>query len=320
MRADAEPMRPMIFAEGASMSFVKDILAAAVDDKISTTRLIRMARVGAAQVATPEFQEWLDREAKGYSNLRGGEIPPYRRVEGTLFARYPQGWAEVKARTPVDRKLMETFSEMPLAHEIAEIETLARPDGLIMVEYAGDAETMVLGHLPGASKVGIHVPANFFTRVVEHVRDMVLEWAMELDRAGILGSNGSFTENEKAAASKLLASVENHFHGDLRNVMLQQASPGATQAMTGPDLQGLGEIVTVLRESMKDLRFDEDVRSTLELRVAELEKELQAPSPGTWALRTSLAAIWTLGSGVVSSYVAAKYGIRIDQILMSLTP
>jgi hypothetical protein len=77
------------------MSFVKEIIAAAVNSAVPTTQLVRMARVAAAQAATPEFQAWLELEVKGYGKRLGREIPPYRRVEGTLLARYPQGWAPV---------------------------------------------------------------------------------------------------------------------------------------------------------------------------------------------------------------------------------
>jgi hypothetical protein len=218
------------------------------------------------------------------------------------------------------QRLVDRAAETPLAHGIAEIEALTQGGDLVMVEYAGEQESFLLPLLPNASKVGTEVPVSQLRRIVDHVRDAVLEWVLQLDRAGVAGSGVSFTEKEKEQAASVTPPIQNFFYGELRQVQIQQGSPGSAQSMTVGDLQGVAELVKALRESLDDMRFADGERGELEKNVEVLEREIKSSRPATWAIRTALSGIWTLGSGVASSYIATKYGIQIEQLIRSFMP
>src|SRR5271154_2225264 len=60
----------------------------------STLDVLRKALVVAKKLDVTDFQEWIERELKGYGP--GDDIPKYRVVKGELKARNPyRGWIPV---------------------------------------------------------------------------------------------------------------------------------------------------------------------------------------------------------------------------------
>jgi hypothetical protein len=145
---------------------------------------------------------------------------------------------------------------------------------------------------------------------------------MELDRAGAK-VDGILTTEEKQRAAAGASSAQNfttNFYGPLKAIQLQQGSAGSSQSMAGGDLDGVAALVKALRESSTEIGLKDEDRRELDARLSVLEQELAAPRPNHWAMRAALSVIWTLGSGVASSYIAARHGIQIDRLLQSFMP
>lgn len=63
-------------------------------------------------------------------------------------------------------------------------------------------ERKFAGRFPHLSVYGL-ISTSEFRRIIEHVRNRLLEWALELEKKGILGENMSFNEKEKSTAQNI---------------------------------------------------------------------------------------------------------------------
>jgi hypothetical protein len=84
-------------------------------------------------------------------------------------------------------------------------------------------------YLPGIprlqfGKSAIHV-------ILDAVRNTILEWSLKLELAGILGSEMSFSSDERTTASENAASLRPSVYisiGRMENSTIQQCSPGGS--------------------------------------------------------------------------------------------
>jgi AbiTii len=83
-----------------------------------------------------------------------------------------------------------------------------------------------------------HLSRSSVSGIVEAVRNMVLEWCLELEKDGIMGDGMVFSGKEKEAASHSNYTI--NYNGPVSHSQIQQGSPQATQSMTVSDPESLG--------------------------------------------------------------------------------
>ena len=176
----------------------EQLQADALDPKYPVSDLLRKVKVTAVKLKLPNVDAWVASELNGYD----GPVPKYREMVGVPKALEPRrgNWIEIVA--PAD--MMEMISVMPLPLPLANIEDLlinaAGPNFVItfppkVVESLCQLTGVQLGTM------GLHVPRNSYAGVLDRVRTLVLEWALELERQGIMGEGLSFNDEERRRAA-----------------------------------------------------------------------------------------------------------------------
>lgn len=69
--------------------------------------------------------------------------------------------------------------------------------------------------------------------ILDHVRNAVLDWALDLESRGIIGDGMSFSSKEKTTASQVTYQITNHI-GSMQNSQIHQDSPRFTKSNAGP--------------------------------------------------------------------------------------
>ena len=185
-------------------SVVEQLQAAAIDPQVRVSDLVRKAKLVASKLRLGDFERWTDAELQGYPD--GSALPAYRQIRGTPVWWNPyRGWLAVNFSGDGVRwadKMSRTDTSQP----IGELETLA-------AEYRQAAEswryvpfnaelTEAICQSKGVppTQIGLQVDRSVISGVLDAVRTAVLEWALKLEKSGILGNSIRFSDKEKEIA------------------------------------------------------------------------------------------------------------------------
>ena len=179
---------------------VEEIQAKVLDKNVSATELLRMVKLAATKLQLDDTADWVDHELNGYP--ADVELPTYRQTIGQVKSHHPHWGVRSVGGDP---EMLDKLSRQEIREPIGQVETLA-----------GDGTKEVIGRLPEwliaqvnkwnggpAQDYHVHISCAVFLNITHQVRNLILDWAVALERKGILGTGISFTveEKQKAAAA-----------------------------------------------------------------------------------------------------------------------
>src|SRR5579883_846234 len=161
-------------------SMVLALQQAARDPSYPVSRLLRDAATLAFKVRISGMDDFFDGERNGYE---GKELPDYSWLSGTPVAQTTFGRWVPLTLVGFDQ---EGFYKRPLVHSVSEIEEMiARAGGTTLVmPYPNKIVEMFRPQDPDLGSAGIQVGIHQFKGVLEHVRDMILNFALSLEKKG----------------------------------------------------------------------------------------------------------------------------------------
>jgi hypothetical protein len=172
----------------------------AIDKNIPVANLLRTAKVIATKLDQNEALTWIDKELNGYMECSSEELPRYRKLTGEPKAYNPyHGWQPIIFKGAKDLKLA---SKAPLGQALGSIEeSLSNgKDGYFVFPYSPERKTNLIQAISYDTDVHLRLDFSQLWGVVDAVRNLVLNWSLELEKAGIVGSQMIFTVEEKVSA------------------------------------------------------------------------------------------------------------------------
>ncbi len=97
-------------------------------------------------------------------------------------------------------KLEETVATRFLYDPLPSIETLAAGKGRIQGAFATEQQQILQQMFRERMEFSIFFTKASFLAIIEEVRTKILEWSLELDKAGIRGDGTTFSQEEKTRA------------------------------------------------------------------------------------------------------------------------
>jgi len=174
---------------------VEQLQADALDQSVDVSTLLRKVKVAAVKLQLSDTVEWADSELKGYD----GEVPAYRVLSGRCMGLDAyHGWTVIGG----DAAVVEALSTCPVGQPISGLEDVARSNGgTPMIPLPRMIVNDIIAGNPRCRDVALHVTRAEVIAVLDHVRNLVLDWALDLERAGIKGDGLAFTPSERELAS-----------------------------------------------------------------------------------------------------------------------
>jgi hypothetical protein len=238
-------------------SLVLELQAAAMDPDAKVADILRKALVVATKLGISEFRDWCELELQGYEEPN---LPPYRRLQGQIKAFNPyNGWIPVVFPNP---EVAEQLSSREIGQSIGELERMLDhnddqntfqipfPHDLLMSLFGRTRESG-LGMVPT-----LLINRTQIFRVLEAIRNTVLEWSLKLEQSGILGEGMTFTREEVQKAAMVTYNIQS-FTGILGNVSSSQIQVGDYNS---------------IHAELKRLGIPQEERNELEQIVDELPK------------------------------------------------
>jgi hypothetical protein len=180
-------------------SIILELQRDALNPSISVLTLLRKAFVVARKLKIKEFEAWIELELKGYS---GHPIPQYRFVRGQLRALNPyHGWQEIVTDEQEVLKIFEEICNRQIVQSISELSALTEEaEDKLQMQLPPGIESFLIFSVGTSVKVSICRAS--VKRILESVRDIILQWALKLEEDGITGEGMVFSYEEKKIAAK----------------------------------------------------------------------------------------------------------------------
>jgi hypothetical protein len=293
-----------------SLPLVLEVQRMAVDQSSSVVQLVRTAKLVATKLSLTDATGWIDRELNGYPNL--GSLPKYRVFAGQCRARNPfRGW--IPAQFP-NAELHDLFSEARVGQSLGSMELLLADDsGYLTMQYPFELEKCLRELFATDMQFSIRLSKGNVSGIFDSVRNLTLDWSLQLEQAGVLGENMSFTISERLEAKPVSQQFFIQNVGVIGNLS-DNATVTNNQTVNGPlSIPGVLDLISQAKSSIAALppQTQADVAPVLD----ELEGEARQSVPDQSKIRSLLAAAKTICEGAMGNLVAIAITVGITALL-----
>ncbi len=288
-------------------SLVEQLQADAIQRSVPITDLLRKAKLLAAKLGSSDLANWVEREVVGYEGVPNDGLPAYRQIHGTIKWCNPHhGWLSLGLDVT-----------MPFGNPISEIVgLLGNESGYVMASVPDKFAESIRRELGLRVDVKFHASCAALENVIEGARNAVLDWALNLEQAGVQGNGLSFSPIETQRAQTVhinIGSIGNAVglgaFGDHAAITATQHSNDAQLAARVLDLTQ--QIEDQLTHSGLPAQTQELAKTTL----AELRDAAAQPTPRSSRLRQGLASLQHIMEGTAGNLAAVGIQALVATIL-----
>ncbi|MGY4463930.1 AbiTii domain-containing protein [Bradyrhizobium sp. LB13.1] len=258
--------------------------------------LLRRVKFVAVKLGLGAVEDWVEHELKGYEV----KPPEYRKVHGRPMAFNPyHGWMAMGGHT-------EQLSWMRNPEPVSVLEDLIRScsrGGSLQVSYPDKIKEMLDEQNGVRWNYCLEISPSELGRILDRVRTLILEWALDLEKAGIMGTEDSFGQAEKQKAQAASPTINIGSIGQFVGNMGQGNSSGDIDASDGIKIDQLTSIVSQLRNHSVELVEAGADGKRLEERLGALETAIAKNDRS--ALRGILTDVRNSLSGAAGSLIAS---------------
>ncbi|MGB8683669.1 MAG: hypothetical protein WCD12_12365 [Candidatus Binatus sp.] len=279
---------------------MEQMQAEALDRSVMVSDLLRKAKVVASKLDLLEFLTWTDAELNGYKP--GQDVPDYRILRGEVCAFNPaRGWVSVVWKDPEQREAVSVHRVRESIGELADL--VQRTDGELCISL-GSMLISYGGLMEEETNVRVDIDRARFAGILESARNIILEWSLKLEKAGITGKGLSFSEKEKAAAHSpsVVYNINRIENAGVVGEVSDHASVKARQTRTvaSIDKSEIRKIINHIKTNLDEVEFSHEQRAVAQAQMELLDSELIHREPDRKRVRSSLETLKTLFESTVS--------------------
>lgn len=293
---------------------IEEIQRDALNKNVPVDALLRKVKLAAAKLQLESLETWVEHELNGYD----GDLPGYRKITGQ-----PAGWNPYNGWIPVysdDERFMNLISEAPVSQSVATLQDLIDnnsggplhfplPPGMV-----ASLNELMSFQTP---RIVIQFGRGSIISILDAVRNMVLDWAIEMEKKGVLGDGMSFDHQEKIQAKQAMTT----FHiGSIGNFVGNMGSGN-----TSGDVIASIETVKKVKELIKQIKSSQDdlMKSGVDgeqllSKIAEIEETINASQPEKGRLKRLLEDTRNILTAAAGNLTAEGAIALISSIASSL--
>jgi hypothetical protein len=299
-------------------SIVEQIQRDALDNSVSVSALLRRVKLAAVKLGLGAVEEWVEKELNGCTS----PVPDYRVLRGTPIARNPYTGCHPMGGA------VDALRKLPNGQPIAVIEDLVADvnderEGSFCAEYSESVCRRLdkMNDVAGEGwKWALEVPRSSFVGILDRVRTLVLDWAINLERAGVRGSEFDFDATERRKAREVgmtiikIGSIGT-FTGNLGSGNVS-GDIGATEI----GVAQIRDVLAQIKQHADELAAGGADRVMLEERIADLQAEMAKVLPDQSLVRGFLTDIRNILVGAAGNLVASGAIQVLNQMLGTGVP
>ena len=259
----------------------------ALDPTFPIDFLLRKMKLCSVKLALPALEAWVDSELNGYV---GKDIPDYRQLRGE-----PRAWNPIHGWIPMmlHPNVMEIVTRAYISQSISSIrDLLDSPDDGSGIHFPIPYEIVnklnQVSDFKTAKMVTVLSRSHLIT-IVETVRNMALDWSLEMEKQGVLGEGMSFGATERERAKTAMASFHIEHIGSFVGNMGNSNTSGDI-VVSNVDARSIIEKVDSIRRAIPELETAGIDGKKLKNSLDAIEAEAKASKPDRGKLRTLLGS------------------------------
>jgi hypothetical protein len=279
---------------------IDQIQRGALDDSLPVCALLRRVKLAAAKLGLGAVEDWVQQELNGYTS----KVPDYRLLQGTPMCRNPYaGWQPIGGA-------VESLRKRANGQPIAVIEDLiagAKSGGTFHTPYPDSVcrDLDKMNDVVGDGWIwALQVSRGSIAGILDCVRTLVLDWAINLERAGVRGVEFDFDAMEKQKAREVGMTINigsiGAFTGNLGTGNVS-GDIGATDV----SVTQLHDVLAQIKQHTNELAAAGADRAVLEGRIADLQAEIAKVSPDYSLVRGLVTDIRNVLVGAAGNLVAS---------------
>lgn len=297
---------------GKGKSVIIQLQEEALDKEMPLSDLLRKAFVVARKLGLSDFQTWVEKELNGYDE--GADIPAYREAYGQVRGWNPyHGWQPVFFEDP---KMGEALSRRYNAQSVAELESLiegATEETSFAMPFSHEVQQKLSKGFGFTTEVVLFTPRTVIIKILDAVRNIILNWALKLEEDDIFGEGLAFTPKEKKTAASGDYNITN-FYGPVINPQLQQGGDTPIQVQVNLDIDKIDYILREFKEALPTLNLSPEVDAEVKAELQTIEAQRTSPKPKHSTIRESLNSIRRILEGAGGG-TAAHLLIELGKII-----
>jgi hypothetical protein len=302
--------------ELAMVSIIEQIQRDALDRTVRVSDLLRRVKLAATKLGLGVVEDWVECELNGYKDA---QLPDYRIVHGRpMFQRPNTGaWEQIGGH-------VEGISVRRIVQSVASLEELANApkDATIHFPFT-DVVLEKLNESNGTHGwiAVLEVDRSTIVSILDRVRTLVLDWALKMEQAGVLGTEYSFDAADRAKAHGAATTINIGTIGSFAG-NLGAGNVAGDVTVSGLDLTLVRTLATQLKVHVNELIDAGADGAELGARLDKLEAELKKAQPANSALRGLLVDVRNAVVSAAGSLTATGAIALINKILGTgiLTP
>ncbi|RQQ45219.1 hypothetical protein DF121_24750 [Burkholderia stagnalis] len=182
-----------------------------------------------------------------------------------------------------------------------------------MLQYSYEMERNLQELFQTDMKFAVRLAAGQIDGIFDAVRNLTLDWSLQLEQAGVLGENMSFTLTEKQEAQSVTQQFFIQNAGVVGNVS-DNATVTNNQQVTGAlSIDGIRDLVEQARTALPAL--PPETAGQVTPLLAEIDAEASKPQPNHGKLKAALASVRTICEGAGGSLVASAIVTGVQSLL-----
>lgn len=263
--------------ENMSNSVVKELQQEILSTECDILNVLRKAHVIASRLNLCDFDSWIMDELNGYDE--DSKIPQYRNVYGLLFGLNPyRGYVSASIK---NTELLENLCNRKMSEPISALVDLydkSSSEGTFQLQICEpiNSELNKLFNAPFEMQFILKIGIHQLKQIIEHVKDCLLQWTIELEKTGIMGEGLSFTQKEKDIAKS--ATTINNFYGSANIV---NAPINNSQIISGDnneiaiEYENPEDLLQAIKESLNNETLTTEDRETADELVDDLSSKVK---------------------------------------------
>ncbi len=286
-------------------SIIQELQIEATNTNNSVSDLLRKAKIVAVKLDLKELGEWIEKELNGYKATSNSDLPEYRIIAGE-----PKAWNPYHGWQPIlfgNNEAGELMSKRGLTSPVGELDDLVKTNSdSFEISYSNAAKKSIMESIGYETNITFMISRNAVTGILDAVRNRILDSALKLEKAGVVGEGISFSSEEKSKAKTLgvtynIGPIEN-FAGTIGNIS-DQANVSIQQA-NGLSHEKVIDLISQIQKFLPEIKLEPKETEDVNILVKEIKEEIVKDLPEESKIKTALISLKNIFEGVAGNVIA----------------
>lgn len=293
---------------------IQELQKKCFDKTTSIAELLRFALIVARKLKLPDFATWITDELNGYD---AAQVPRYRIIQCELMGFTGCKWIPIVFN---NLKIAEDFSEIPIWQSIKELENLCESSQapILTVPLPISTEKQIRANLNKYSlppdEIKLHISSTRVIGIIDKVKTHIVTWSSDLEEAGIIGKEMSFSKEEQIKAQNHI--TMNFFDKSnivsAENGMVQISTHGSSQSSTQNScdreiIAKLLELINQMQQKCESVDLTPNQNLELKKIFESLHAEMRSSSPKKEILKQGFDSLIKFSE---------KYGLKLLELTL----